>query len=1385
MAEGKVAPSAKAAQETTKGRYIDPGEDCWMLPVTIEGYNLDLLVDTGANKTLIDANVFKRYLPDEWQSLSKGAPGMKAANDTSIYVYGELKIAFELGGTVYPLIVTIAELGNVDGILGMDFLRRRNATVHAGHGYIQLEGKTIPLVDRERRIFYSHKVRIQEDLVLPGKHEVTTTGYVDKCSETSTGSCGTIEPLPSFYQQTGLLLANAVVNSAADTVPVTLVNLLDKQVTVKRGTLMATISMENEIPATRATKCAMVHHVSVVENHNAQLPSHLHDMHEKASTSLTMSQSQQLARLLHEYADVFVGPDGKLGTTGLVKHSINTGDNPPIRQPLRRLPLSQRQIEDEQVDNMLEKGIIEPSTSPWASPVVLVKKKDGSTRFCIDYRKLNTATVKDAYPLPRIDDTLDALTGSQWFCTLDLVSGYWQVQMEEKDREKTAFATRKGLFQFTVMPFGLCNAPSTFERLMELALQGLQWQRCLIYLDDVIVFGPSFQSTLDNLRAVFKCLLDANLRLKPSKCSLFQKEVIFLGHKVSRDGISCDPDKIKAIEEWGVPANVRDVRSFLGIASYYRKFIQGFSTIASPITALTKKGAKFVWDDKCQQAFQILKEKLVSAPILVYPQQEGRFILDTDASNDGLGAVLSQLQEGREHVVAYASKTLSGSQKNYCTTYKELLAVRLFVEKFKHYLFGHPFTVRTDHASLTWLKNFDNPDTMVMRWIAFLDTFDIKWEHRAGKHHSNADGLSRKPRKRCRLPSCSDCREETAEKAKDETLADSFIDDELLGFQAMTVHADVSQVQEGIDDLSGVQVPSTGSKTTSSSTLKSWIYPISISPDSNGCQNGNAPSDSWYQKWTNKELKELQGSDKAVSQIIAWKNDGTTKPPFSHIAGLDVQVKALWSMWGELQLKDGILYRMQHKGRPIGDPLEQIVAPMKLRNEILQHLHNDRTAGHLGVTKTLQRIKLRFYWPGCKHDVTFWCKTCKQCVQKKSGNQRQGEMQHTEVGAPFEKVAMDIVGPLPKTQNGNVFILVISDYFTRWVEAFPIKDQTAYTVADVFVTEFICRYGVPLQIHTDQGPDFMSHLFREMCKLLQIDQTRTTPYHPQSDGLVERFNRTLQQMLVSFVDETRKDWDDHIPYVMMAYRSTLQESTGCSPNKLLFGRENAGPIDLLVGKPPGRQNDLACPAEYVEWLRSVMTDAFEFAREKMRGSVSHQRRYYDKRVRDCHIRVGNWVWYFYPPCGKQKLGKGWLGPYLVTAKLSDVTFRIQQHSTSKPKVVHVNSLCPYEVGDEPNSWLSHDENNKETQTEIDSATPFHVTDSNGPSEDGPFGSECISNPETIPTCVDNEKSLNDQDDKAPLKNVLKNEPVDSLDAIPERRSRRGRLIRRPRRFNSE
>ena len=397
------------------------------------------------------------------------------------------------------------------------------------------------------------------------------------------------------------------------------------------------------------------------------------------------------------------------------------------------------------IREMAAAGVIEPSTSLWSAPVVLVRKKDDSWRFCVDYRHLNAITKKDSYPLPRIDDTLDWVAGSSWFSSLDLLSIYWQVELAPDAKPKTAFTIGRGLWQFRVMPFGLCNAPATFERLMERVLADIPRSHCIVYLDDLLVHANDFYRAFSNLRDVFESIRRAGLRLNPAKCHLLTRETEFLGHVISGRGIATNPTKVAVVRDWPTPANVNQLRSFLGLASYYRRFIQGFATIASPLHRLTDKGQQFDWDESCATAFHRLKTALTGAPVLAVPDAQRSFILDTDASNMGVGAVLSQQEADGERVVAYFSRALSRAERNYCVTRRELLAEVLAIRHFRPYLHGNHFLIRTDHASLTWLLNFKQPEGQIARWLEALQGYDFDIQHRAGRHHGNADALSRRP----------------------------------------------------------------------------------------------------------------------------------------------------------------------------------------------------------------------------------------------------------------------------------------------------------------------------------------------------------------------------------------------------------------------------------------------------------------------------------------------------------------------------------------------------------------------------------------------------------------------------------------------------------------
>ena len=438
-----------------------------------------------------------------------------------------------------------------------------------------------------------------------------------------------------------------------------------------------------------------------------------------------------------------VAEDAKsLGVCKLREHAIDTGDIPPIYLRPYRKSMSERETLKNEINIMLDAGIIEPSRSPWSSPVVLVPKKNGKKRFCVDYRKLNLVTKSIQWPLPRIQDIMDRLAGSSIFTTWDLTSGYWQMLVAENSREKTAFSTPDGHYQFIRMPFGLKNAPADFSRLMHQVLGDLSFVE--IYLDDITIHSKTVEEHMRHLEVAASRLKEANLKLNAGKCTWMARQVKLLGFMVSGDGVCMDPDKIEAISKRVPPKDVKGVQTWLGICNYYRRHVKDFAKIAAPLVELLKKDVPFEWGNEQQISFEKLKIGLVSYPILKHPDFSKKFIISTDASGFALGAVLAQIDENKiEYAVAYASRAMKGAELHYGITEKECLAVVWAIKQFRVYLYGTHFTVITDHSALAWLMNITDPTGRLARWSIYLQAYDFTIVHRAGIKHSNADTLSR------------------------------------------------------------------------------------------------------------------------------------------------------------------------------------------------------------------------------------------------------------------------------------------------------------------------------------------------------------------------------------------------------------------------------------------------------------------------------------------------------------------------------------------------------------------------------------------------------------------------------------------------------------------
>ena len=494
--------------------------------------------------------------------------------------------------------------------------------------------------------------------------------------------------------------------------------------------------------------------------------------------------------------------------------------------------------------------------------------------------------------------------------------------------------------------------------------------------------------------------------------------------------------------------------------------------------------------------------------------------MDCDASDYGLRAVISQRQDGDEKEIAYASRVLEDRDRRYSTT-KEMLAMVYAIKHFRHYLYGRPFTIRTDHNALKWLQSFKEPQGHVARWLEMLARYDYKIEHHPGKKHQNANALSRNPQP--------------------------------------------------------VAVPDQAVETNAVDSIER----------------------AWLQSWTAAELQSKQEADPNPRQILLWKRNGTAQPAQQEVQGTSKATKSLWAQWNRLVLGNGVLYRQWQTEDGHGTQL-QLVLPRSLVPDILSALHDAPSAGHLGVNKTVERVRERFYWYSLQNDVQDWRWQCEKCARRNSPHATaRVPLVSSCPGYPFKRIALDIMGPMPTTESGNKYFLVVGDYFTKWKEALAIPNQEAKTVAEKLVKEVISRYGAPEKIHSDQGRNFKAQLFQEICVLFNMDKTRTSPYHLESDGMVKQMNRTLQDMFAKYsmcLIISWHDWDEHLLLIMMAYRSSVHASMQYTPSYLLFGHEVRLPVDVMFRRHSNHDPEVS---DYVRNLRDTLEEVHAHAREHL------------------------------------------------------------------------------------------------------------------------------------------------------------------------------------------
>lgn len=1030
----------------------------------------------------------------------------------------------------------------------------------------------------------------------------------------------------------GVAVIPTLVESKSHILPVQIVNFSQEDVWLCPRTRLGIVSSAELVENDQMCKVKF-HRISAdveqvyVDTKDETFHLRVQSVLDKLDIGGTDDERTTLCALLAKHIDVFTDDDDDLGSTDKAKHEIKLVDDVPVTQPYRRIPPNQYKEVQEHISKLLKKGIIQESESSYASPVVVVRKSDGSIRLCVDYRKLKLKTKKDAFPLPRIDESFDALRGARYFSSIDLASGYHQVAVDESDRHKTAFTTPFGLFEYLRMPMGVCNGPATFQRLMQATMNDLIFEIMLVYLDDILVYSPSFESHLERLDIVLKRLKHAGLKLKLGKCHFLQKEVRFLGHQISADGIATDPSKVAAVKEWPVPSTVKELQSFLGLCSYYRRYVEGFSKIAAPLhdavnqclnacsSVKVSKRLSALWDAGCQKAFDMLKEKLITAPVLGFADFTRPFILETDASGQGLGAILYQQQDDRKRVIAYASRRLRNAErndKNYSSMKLELLALKwAIVEKFRGYLLGSKFTVITDNNPLCHLKSA-KLGAIEQRWVAQLAAFDFDVQYRPGRCNPAADALSRHP-----LAGEPEPDQDDEEFDDCIAICNLICRGTSLGPELATTGLECCQVNQ-VRALEAGAHPSSTKEAT--------------------------PTLLGYSK---EEIQTFQHQDSVLSVFRTfWIQK--RKPSPHEWKNLPRAVKSLFKQWKHIRERDGLLYRMVEDVRR-GDCF-QLLIPNNLQKRVLESVHD--SMGHQGIERTLHLLRQRAFWVGMHQDVELWVKNCQHCVLTKMPHPKiHPPMKSFLASRPLEVLAVDFTLIEPAT-DGRENVLVITDVFTQ---AFPTRDQKAETTAKVLLKEWFMKYGVPERLHSDQGRNFESEVIAELCKLYGVKKTRTTPHHPAGNGQCERFNRMLHELLRTLPNDKKKRWPEHLPELVYAYNVTPHATTGYSPYYLLYGVEPHLPVDALLAREQPGDKKLDWISVHQQRLRDAYARAKEYADQKAAERITLQ----CNKVYCPPVEVGQHVYLRHRPPGRNKIQDSWHPTVYQVVDILGTTYAVQ------------------------------------------------------------------------------------------------------------------------------
>lgn len=986
-----------------------------------------------------------------------------------------------------------------------------------------------------------------------------------------------------------------------------------------------------------------------------------------------------IKQLVEEYSDVFHVEGDELTFANFAEHKITLkpGTNPIFTRQYK-LPHRHKEVLEQKIREMLKDDVIEPSTSEWNSPLLLVPKKDAKDcndfRVCVDFRKINKMTENQAFPMPDLDEELSKMHGAKVFSTLDIYSAFHQIQLREEDRVITAFTTSNKKYHFKRMPFGLKSSPITWQQYIVVVLSELLSRNNMAYMDDIMSYNANIEKHVENLKAVFERLRMHNLKLKLSKTKLFCKEIKYLGHIISADGVRADPGNVEAISKFPRPKKVDEVQRFVGMASYYRKYIKNFAKIAQPLHALFKKDIKFAWSENCEKALETLKGALISAPVLCFCDHSKTFYISVDASFYAVGAYISNERPPNDRPIEYFSKSLNHAQINYATTHKELLAIVLAIERFQHYIWGKHFVVYTDHEALTYLFNQSKPGSRLLRWKLLLSEYDFDIIHRPGKNNVVSDCLSRivhetEEEKRVRFyhhvknpVTRSMLNVITRSRAKENALLGAEYGERRQHTYNINEEPSITFNDKKYETIFFIfddrksrafkKLELKIKRRISLNEAESFYSIIKIDETFNiilipkilfDVDKMRMSLNEMFDICTNGCLNEI-----AVNLCLSnYKTYFEIKAEYRKIFHR-CETSTTFFLNQQLEITD----------------VDQI-------NEILRTYHSSLLGGHRGFERMKNTLKKYYSWPSMNADIRKFITDCGICEKSKVNKHTHTPLQITSVAsAPFEKIYIDFVGEIkPNSEQNHKYLLTISCDLSKYLLAVPTFDCTAITAARVIVDHVCLVFNIPKTIVSDNGPAFIAETFKQMAKLLDINHVKTTPYHPQSNGAIERYHRTIGEHLRAYTEENREFWHKYICYFLFSYNNTIHSTTGYAPHTLVFGFEIELPTKITNSRPNYNYET------YEQELLFRLKNAQKRAKERIEKYKKDSKEKYDK-IKNCEplrLKRNDLVLLMVEKLPKNdKFERKYTGPYRVEGAISEAVTKIR--IKNKGKIVHNDKL---------------------------------------------------------------------------------------------------------------